>query len=103
MHAAPETSSSVRWRHAKSNYGHSKNFFTCTTTPFLIPELTLVVSDTNFLMFDESMLSSTNATDAPQVDLDSLQQLDKAKTQARDPGTIEMVEAANIKLKDHLQ
>ena len=55
-------------------------------------------------MFDESMLSSTNNADATQVDLDldllSLQ--DKAKTQARDPETMEMVEFAYFKLKDHL-
>ena len=47
-------------------------------------------------------LCSTNATDAPQLDLDLLKLLEEAKTKIRDPETIKMMEAAYIKLKDHL-
>ena len=45
-------------------------------------------------------LCSTNATDAPQLDLDFLKLLEESKTKARDPGTIEMVEAAYVRLKN---
>ena len=41
-------------------------------------------------------------TDAPQSDLDLLKLLEEAKTKVIDPGTIKMVEAVYVKLKDHL-
>ena len=53
------------------------------------------------LFYLKFWLCSTNATDAPQLDLDLLKLLEEAKTKVRDPGTIKMVEAACVKLKDH--
>ena len=47
-------------------------------------------------------LCSTNATDAPQLDLHFLKLLEEAKTKVRDPGMIKIVEAGNVKLKHHL-
>ena len=41
-------------------------------------------------------------TDAPQSDLDLLKLLEEVKTKVIDPGTIKMVEAVYVKLKDHL-
>ena len=46
-------------------------------------------------------LCLTSATDASQLDLDLLKLLQEAKTKVRDPGTINMLEAAYVKLKDH--
>ena len=46
-------------------------------------------------------LCLTSATDAPQLDQDLLKLLQEAKTKLRDPGTINMLEAAYVKLKDH--
>ena len=48
-------------------------------------------------------LCSANATHALQLDLDLLKLLEKAKTKVRDQVTIKMVEAAYVKLKDHLR
>ena len=45
---------------------------------------------------------STNATDAPQLDVGLLKLLEEVKTKVRDPRMIKMVEAAQVKLKDHL-
>ena len=47
-------------------------------------------------------LCSTNATDAPRLDLDLLKLLEEAKTKIRVLEAIKMVEAAYVKLKDHL-
>ena len=47
-------------------------------------------------------LCLTDATDAPQLDLDLLELLEEAKAKVGDPGAIKMVEAAYVKLKDHL-
>ena len=47
-------------------------------------------------------LCLTNASDASKMDLDLLKLLEEAKTKVRDQGTIVIVEAAYVKLKDHL-
>ena len=47
-------------------------------------------------------LRSTNATDALQLDLDLPKLMYEAKTKVGDPGTIKMVEADYVKLKNHL-
>ena len=54
-----------------------------------------------FLFYVEFWLCSTNATDAPKLDLDLLKLLKEAKTEVRAQGTIKIVEAAYVKLKDH--
>ena len=47
-------------------------------------------------------LSSTNATNATQLDLDLLKHLEEAKIKVGDSETIKMVETAYVKLKDRL-
>ena len=47
-------------------------------------------------------LCPTNATDALQLVLVFLKLMEETKTKLKDPGTIKMVEAAYVKLKDHL-
>ena len=54
------------------------------------------------LFYVKSWLCSTKATGAPRLDLDLMKLLEKTKTKVRDPETIKMVEAAYVKLKDHL-
>ena len=55
------------------------------------------------LFYVKFWLCSTKATDAPQLDLDLMKLLEKTKTKVRDPETIKMVEAAYVKLKNHLR
>ena len=45
---------------------------------------------------------STNATDAPQLNLDLQKLLEEAKTKVRNPEKIKMVEASYVKVKNHL-